>query len=152
MLPERFALVVGINRYDTTSTLGLNDLGNAENDAEGIASELNEAAFVTFVLTTGRKIKATPNEPPYVTKNEILNKLSSLINYAAKSRERTGRPPIILFYFAGHGLNIVGRDYVLPSNFKPSFAEDVPVMGISIDEIANRISWAEPALKVIISD
>jgi hypothetical protein len=152
VLPERFALLVGINRYDTTSTLGLNDLSNAENDAEGVASELHEAGFTTFVLTTGRKIKATPNEPPYVMKNEILNKLSTLINYASKSRERTGRPPIILFYFAGHGLNLDGNDYILPSNFKPSFAEDVPVMGISISEIANRISWAEPTLRIIISD
>jgi hypothetical protein len=152
VLPERFALVVGINRYDTTGTLGLNDLSNAENDAEGIASELKEAGFMVFVLTGGRKIKATPNSPPYVTRNEILNRISTLVNFASKSQERTGRPPIILFYFAGHGLNLDGSDYVLPSDFKPSFAEDVPSMGISMADIAMRISWAQPALRIIISD
>jgi Caspase domain len=153
LLPERFALVVGINRYDATGTLGLNDLVNAENDAEGVASELKEAGFEqTFVLTTGRKIKATPNGSSYVTKNEILNRLSTLVSYASKSHERTGRPPIILFYFAGHGLNLDSEDYILPSDFKPSSAEDVRTMGISIMEIVARLSWAKPALRIVISD
>jgi hypothetical protein len=58
-----------------------------------------------------------------------------------------------LFFFAGHGLNIDGRNYLLPSNFYADYVEDVPgnALGLLTD-VVQKLQGAEPALQLIITD
>src|SRR5215204_5525594 len=55
LLPERFAVVIGIDRYESGDAL--QNLNNASRDAEAVAAELKKANFYRFVLTTSSKME-----------------------------------------------------------------------------------------------
>ncbi len=150
LLPERFAIVIGIDRYETGEAL--QNLTNASRDAELVAEELKKANFYRFVLTTSSKMRDEPHKEPLITRNDILNRISTAVNYAVKNAEAMGRPPVILFYFAGHGINYNDNDYLVPSDFRPSFAEDIPEMAIPVKEVVSRLSWAGATLQVVFID
>ena len=59
-----------------------------------------------------------------------MSAVSQLATDAKSSKDDTGRDPVILVYFAGHGLGDESDDYVLPADFDPFFAEDVRDMGV----------------------
>lgn len=144
-LAERFALVLGIDNYSGSSKINLKRLNYAAKDASDVASVLSRSGFRVSSITT------SPDRP-FVNRNDILNGLAALDFMVRDSARRTGRPPIALVYFAGHGINFDGLDYVLPSDFAPNSAEDVSEMAIGIDNLKNRVSWSSPALKILIFD
>ena len=149
-LPERFAIVVGIDHYDRQSSVEVPDLENAEHDAASVASVLEKAGFYTFLLTTARQKEQ--NLGTRVTRNAILQTVDSVIDYAKKGPERVGRAPVILFYFAGHGFEHGGKSFIVPSDFSPSYEPDIPEMAISLEEISDRLGWASPTLQIIVAD
>ncbi len=151
-LPVRYALVIGINKYNTPQLVALPELKNAENDAEGVADELEKIGFQVRRLTVKAKKQFEPNRSDIITRNEILSELAWLINQAKMSAVTAMRDPVVLVYFAGHGLSFNNQDYILASDFDPKFAEDLEAMAIPIQMILERISWARPVLRIMISD
>ena len=144
-LPERLALVVGIDHYDHHDILPVDDLTNAEQDAEDVGDALHDAGFYVDRLTTTRL-------DHHVTRNDILNRLADLAALAANAPVRSGRRPVVLVYFAGHGFNSGGFDYLAPADFAPRYLEDIPEMALSLNEVADRLTWAGAALRIVVAD
>ena len=149
-LPERLALIIGIDHYESGGALPIEDLSNAEQDAEDLGKAFHSAGFYTYYLTGSRQNRILGRG--IVTRNDILTAIDELNVVASKSLLRSGRSPVVLLYFAGHGMNIKGEDYLLPSDFAPGVEEDVEEMGLSIRELEKRLSWGNPTLRIIIAD
>jgi hypothetical protein len=150
-LPARFALVIGIDSYDSADVVDISDLTAAKNDADAVGKVIQEAGFSTLPNLPGG-VLTNESIQRKVTRNDIFSYVSQLADKAKRSKDATGRDPIVLVYFAGHGLSDDNDDYLLPANFNPYFAEDVSEMGVSIKQILQRLEVAHPALRIIITD
>jgi len=49
-------------------------------------------------------------------------------------------------------MNYGGKDVFAPADFKPQYESDIWEMGITIEEIQSRLSFADPAIQIIIAD
>lgn len=110
---ERFALVVGIDNYENVSSLQ-----KATNDAQAVSAALNEIGFmVTTLIDADRR---------------TLNRTVS--GFAAKIRPGDE----LVFYFAGHGVEVSGRNYLLPADVpsaRPGDEEFVISESIAADRV-----------------
>lgn len=114
---QRIALVVGNNKY----TSGLRPLNNAVPDAELITRELTEAGFdVDPVPNAGRK------------------DLSAAIARFTSRLKQAGPGAVGLFYFAGHGLQHQGTNYLLPTDAAVEDPDGLSRTGFD----AVRVLWA----------
>jgi len=147
-LPARFALVIGVDRYVGAQRVTLPDLPAVVNDANSVAGALTDAGFS---LLDGHVLTQDVIKHP-VRKADILAAVAQLANIAKQSKVDTSRDPIVLVYFAGHGLVDESEDYILPADFNPYFAEDVKDMSVSVKQILQRLQMANPALRIIVTD
>jgi uncharacterized caspase-like protein len=99
----RSAFVVGNNAYTH-----LAPLANAVNDAAGLAAELHRSGFQITHLSDA-------------TESEIKHGMARFFGSVANGG-------VGVFYFSGHGAQILGRNYLAPVDF--SFDPSAPVAGL----------------------
>lgn len=87
----RLALVVGIDDY-----VHVTDLRKARNDALAVTAALEEAGFEVTTLV----------DPDRRSINRTLGSFSAAIQPGDE----------VVFYFAGHGIEVDGRNYLLPAD------------------------------------
>lgn len=96
---KRIALVIGNAAYQAGGRLA-----NAVNDAEAIAAKLREINFdVTF-------------------EKELTNQ--QFLTVAAAFTERMRGADLTLFYYAGHAVQVLGTNYLLPIDVDKSLSDD----------------------------
>jgi len=113
----RIALVVGNDKY----TDGLRPLSNAVPDAELIARELTEAGF---------DVDPVPNAG--------WKDLSAAVARFTARLKQAGPDAVGLFYFAGHGVQHQGTNYLLPTDATVEDPDDLSQTGFD----AVRVLWA----------
>ena len=91
---KRVALVVGNNAYDSVPKLE-----KAVNDAKAVSSSLQALGFqVQLATDLGRR--------------DFIRQLSAFM-------DRVGPGDLALFYYAGHGIEVRGVNYILPTDVPP---------------------------------
>ena len=124
---RRLALVIGVSDY---SALG--SLDNAQVDAERIAKVLGEQA----------KFTVTQESDPTAETLAL-----SVALFVSKIREGD----VVMVYYAGHGVQINGQNYLLPSDF-PNDLSQLDRKGLSLTRLLREISARKPALKIVVID
>ncbi len=127
---NRLALVIGNNDY-----LQVTDLQKAANDANAIADTLKGIGYEVLVARD-----ATRREM-----NRQLQLFASRLNPGDEA----------LFYFAGHGVEISGRNYLLPTDIPNASAgqEDfVTAEAIPVDVVLDRIRGRGTRISILIID
>lgn len=125
--PRRAAFVVGNSNYRSIATLA-----NPSRDALAVAEALERVGFeVTRVIDGDRQTMA-----------------GELRRFAQRSRGSD----IVLFYYAGHGVQINGENYLLPVSIEVTETESVLEQSISINEVRERLSEADPGLTLFMLD
>ena len=101
---KRFALVIGVDEYQDTQ---ISKLDGASNDAKSLASALIEYGG----FPADQVILFTSDQPPErrPTRGNILRRLSNLQTIVPKDG-------LLLFSFAGHGIERDRRAYLLPTD------------------------------------
>lgn len=107
---ERVALVIGNGNYAHTAALA-----NPPNDARAVAKALTD---IGFDVETGLDLKHA----------EMQNILRAFLTRAAKAR-------VALFYYAGHGIQANGRNYLIPVDARLSSASDLNFGTVEMDKI-----------------
>lgn len=120
-------MVVGNNAY-----LRAPQLDNAVNDAVAIAGELGSLGF-QLIRTMDAKVTDI-NE----AKRQFIKGISA--------------GGIGVFYFSGHGVQVEGRNYVLPVEFSGTSVASLARQAISIPALLDEIEQAKPKLVIIILD
>lgn len=122
----RFALVVGNAGYSGAP------LANAANDATAVAKVLERAGFKV-------DLKLNANQ------RQMQEAISNL-------GQRLSREGIGLFYYAGHGVQIRGRNYLLPVGVEIRREADVPTLGVDVQQLLDRMGSARNRMNVVILD
>lgn len=111
---QRLAVVFGLGRY-----VGISPLSNTINDARAVAAMLRSNGFL-------------------VIEGYDLDKLQ----FEAMLRDTVmagGGRSEVLFYFAGHGIQIGARSHLLPTDARLSDPYDVPFQTVSLDGILDTL-------------
>ena len=123
---ERVALVIGNAAYRS------DPLDNPINDARLIAASLQRAGF-------------------NVTQRENLDRtalLGALRDFGNRLNENT----IAVLYYAGHGLQLRDRNYLIPVDAEIRSEDEIPISGIDLSFILGRMSAARSRINIVILD
>ena len=116
-LERRVALVVGVSNY-----VAVPHLSNTKADATEIAAALRRLAFdVELVID--------PDRPQLEAAVRRLGESGSGADAA-------------LFYFAGHGVEVAGRNWLLPVSARPKAARDLPFEALDLGLIFDQLDGA----------
>ncbi len=124
---SRTALVVGNSAYP------FGPLVNPANDAKLIAETLKKTGFdVTIVLDANR-----------------VTLQSALLDF---SRDIRSRDTVGLFYYAGHGAQVSGANYLIPVDADIKSESEVKIFGINVDEFVATLERADGRTNIVILD
>lgn len=127
---ERLSLVIGNDGYESLPVLQ-----KARNDAEAIADTLTGLGFaVTRLADADRR-----------TMTRALSDLASAISPGDE----------VLFYFAGHGVEIAGRNYLLPADApaaRPGDEAFLTAESVAVDDILTTLQSRGAKVTVLILD
>ena len=123
----RVALVIGNDAYGT-----LPDLNNARADARGMAAKLESLGFeVILKLDAGRR---------------------DFGRALADFEGRLASAEVGLVFYAGHGIQADGRNWLIPSDAEIEIEEDLRFEGIDSGEILQTMKRAGSDLNIVILD
>jgi carboxyl-terminal processing protease len=127
----RIALVIGNSNYGSE----IGKLPNPANDAGLIAQSLQSTGFkVIKVIDADQK----------AMKRKIAEFGDAL---AQAGPQATG-----LFYYAGHGVQVQGQNYLIPVGADISKESDVDIESVSADKVIDQMNFAANAVNIIILD
>jgi len=123
---QRVALVIGNGAYVRSS------LPNPPNDAHLVAATLKALGFEVLELLNGsqKEMKRAINE------------------FGAKLK----RGAVGVFYYAGHGLQVFGRNYLVPVDAEIHSYEDVDVETIDLNRVMAQLEMAKNPMNIVIVD
>lgn len=126
-LEKRLALIVGNADYP-----GSNKLGNPVNDANDMAASLKNLGFEVILYTnlTNRAMR------------EAIDK------FGDKLRDYQ----VGLFYYAGHGVQSKGRNYLVPLDAKPESENEVEYDCLLADRILTKMEDARTRTNIVVLD
>ncbi|HVT53721.1 MAG TPA: caspase family protein, partial [Dongiaceae bacterium] len=127
----RVALVIGNSKY----TGDLPKLANPDNDAALMAATLKKLGFVVVQV-----------------QDADLNQMKRAIQDFGTKLADAGKDAVGLFFYAGHGLQISGSNYLIPVNAKIEKAADADLEAIDANLILKQMEFAENSLNIIILD
>ncbi|MCC6658810.1 MAG: caspase family protein [Rhodocyclaceae bacterium] len=123
----RTALVIGNSRYPGAP------LKNPANDAGAIAEHLGKMGFSVIPLLDSGK-------------NAMENAIRSYGEQLAKSKG------VGLFYFAGHGLQLSWRNFLVPVDARLDRVDDVPRQTVDLAGLLGGIGKAVNPMNIVILD
>jgi uncharacterized caspase-like protein len=129
--PEsRIALVIGNSAYQANKPLN-----NPVNDAQAVSQMLNQAGFeVVMAFDLTRDImKQTVEE------------------FAARVLEK-GNNTAAMVYYAGHGVQVDGENYLIPIDAKFSAEEDVSEQGVKLADVVAAIEATQTKVRIVVVD
>jgi hypothetical protein len=108
----KFALLIGNSDYNLDRAVDASKAGAAQSIADGFVPDLpnpaNDVADVGAALQrAGYEIKILPNP--------TLAQMKDGVAWLAQSARAAGDNATAIFYFAGHGVNVSSRDYLVPA-------------------------------------
>jgi hypothetical protein len=124
---ERVALVIGNSHYPLVG-----ELKNPENDAKDMAEALRKLSFnVTLKLNADQEEMEIAIE---------------------EFGERITEESVALFYYAGHGVQMSGQNYLIPIQSRIKKAKDVRYKAVDLNMLIDAMFYAENGKNIIILD
>ncbi|CAF2050328.1 unnamed protein product [Rotaria magnacalcarata] len=132
---RKLALVIGIGDYEN-----VRKLKNPQNDAKALSSLLQRIRFTT----ADQQLDTTRSQLKHV-----------LVDF----EESVQSNDIVLFYFAGHGVQWEDQNYLLPKDFPDMDAADAKEKAeflnknaINVQDILNKLSDRKPYVIILLLD
>jgi carboxyl-terminal processing protease len=127
----RIALVVGNSNYG--GDLGV--LANPVNDSRLVAGALKRIGFDVIEVEDADQ-----------------NALKRAIAEFGDRMADAGGDATSLFFYAGHGLQVGGQNYLIPIHAEIGKERDVDIEAISLDTVLKQMAWAESKVNIVILD
>ncbi|MBF0162222.1 MAG: caspase family protein, partial [Magnetococcales bacterium] len=129
VVEKRVALLIGNGAY-TGENLGV--LNNPAHDAEDIAKLLKEFGFDVQLHKNLKK--------------------AAMDEAIADFGRRAGHAHAALFYFAGHGLQIKGQNYLMPVDAIATSEASIAYEGVNVNYILEELENARSAVNMVMLD
>jgi uncharacterized caspase-like protein len=126
----RFALIIGNGNY---SSAGM-QLSNPINDAQAMNRALSDAGFETIVRTDVKRV-------------DFYHLLRDFANKINKDKESIG-----LFYYAGHGIQADGSNYLIPVDAEIESVSDLDANAFDMDRVLRIMESAQNEMNIVILD
>lgn len=124
---RRIALVIGNSAYKNVP-----QLENPQKDAAAIATALRNIGFDTVTLAID------------ATREKLIDALRSFADAAEKA-------DWAMVYYAGHGIEVNGQNYLIPTDAKLATDRDVQFEAIPLDQVMASLEGAKK-LKLVLLD
>ena len=126
---KRLALVIGNANYT-----GMSRLANSANDADDVAATLSKLGFDVLVKT-----------------NLDRDGINQLIDeFGEKLKE--GNYDVGLFFYAGHGVQVKGQNYLVPINARPRAENEIRYQCVEADYVMAKMETGGTRTNIIILD
>ena len=127
---NRIALVIGQSAYRAVTPLP-----NPANDARAMAQMLGDAGF---------EVQSASD----LTQNELRTRIGE---FAAAVAEK-GPDTVSLLFYAGHGLQIDGENYLVPVDVDPKREADIPLQAVRLNDILNTLTSVPSRTRILLLD
>jgi hypothetical protein len=127
---NRVALVIGNSSYRSVSALP-----NPANDAKAVTEFLSSAGFEVVSSAD-------------LTQSEMRQAISE---FASKIAAK-GADTVALVYYAGHGLQVDGENFLLPIDARIEREADVPIQAVRLADIMNALASVPSRLRIVMLD
>ena len=123
---ERFALVIGNADYPTAP------LRNPVNDARAMTRALRELGFEVSSLENANKRSME----------------QAIVSFASRLKEDSSG----LFYYAGHGVQVNGRNYLVPVGADIDSEREVRIETVGVHVVLEEMGYAGNRMNIVILD
>jgi Caspase domain len=127
---QRVALVIGNSKYENTASLP-----NPDNDAQSVAELLNSAGFEVISATD-------------LTQDDMIKVVQ---NFSAKVAER-GPNTVAMIFYAGHGVQVAGENYLIPVDAKIATPSDLINNGLRLVDLMATLETIPSRLRIVMLD
>src|SRR5712691_4946078 len=127
---QRVALVIGNSTYQNAV-----QLTNPGNDARSMAQLLNSAGFEVISATD-------------LTQNDMLKVVQ---DFSAKVAAR-GQNTVAMVYYAGHGVQLAGENYLVPVDAKISSPNDLVSNSVRLVDVMATLEAIPSRLRIVLLD
>src|ERR1700704_3045038 len=127
---NRVALVIGQSNYRAVVALP-----NPANDARAVSKFLGDAGFEVLNAAD-------------LSQNEMREKISEFAaRVAAKGPDTTA-----LFFYAGHGLQVDGENFLIPVDVDPKREADIPLQAVRLNDVLNTLTSVPSKMRILLLD
>jgi hypothetical protein len=127
---QRVALVIGNSKYQNTEPLA-----NPDNDAQSVAELLNAAGFEVIAATD-------------LSQNDMIKVVQ---DFSAKIAER-GPDTVAMVYYAGHGVQVAGENYLIPVDAKITSPTDLVNNSLRLVDVMATLESIPSRLRIVMLD
>jgi hypothetical protein len=127
---RRVALVIGNGAYPNVG-----ELPNPPNDAKLMPKTLRSLNFEVI-----ERVDADQKD------------MKRAIKLFGEKLEEAGKDAVGLFYFAGHGVQVGGSNYLIPVNVDIEDESDVDIEAVSANTVQQQMAYAGNRLNMIVMD
>jgi hypothetical protein len=127
---QRVALVIGNSNYQNVS-----QLSNPANDAKSVAQLLNAAGFEVISATD-------------LSHNEMIQVVQ---DFSSKIADR-GPNTVAMVYYAGHGVQLAGENYLVPVDARISSETDLVSGSVRLVDVMATLDAIPSRLRIAILD
>lgn len=127
---SRMALVIGQSAYRAVTPLP-----NPANDAKAMAQLLGEAGF---------EVTAAPD----LSQNALRQAVSDFAAHVAAK----GKDTVALVFYAGHGMQIDGENFLVPIDIDPKREADIPLQAVRLNDILNTLTSVPSRMRIVLLD
>jgi hypothetical protein len=127
---SRVALVIGQSAYRAVPALT-----NPVNDARAMTQLLTDAGFDVVTASD-------------LSQNEMREKVS---DFAGRITTK-GPDTVALVFYAGHGLQIDGENFLVPVDVDPKREADVPLQSVRLNDILNTLTSVPSKMRIVMLD
>lgn len=123
---RRIALVIGNADY------AIGPLKNPVNDARAMSATLKDLGFIVITRENA----------------SVSIMLDAIREFALKAKDNQVR----LFYYAGHGVQVKGKNYLIPVDANIQSEDDIPAKSADVTELLDRLGQLQNGLNMVILD
>ncbi|MDR3485746.1 MAG: caspase family protein [Bradyrhizobium sp.] len=127
---NRVALVIGQSNYRAVVALP-----NPANDAKAVSQLLSEAGFEVFSASD-------------LSQSEMRERIG---DFAAEVAAK-GPDTIALVFYAGHGLQIDGENFLVPVDVDPKREADIPLQAVRLNDVLNTLTSVPSKMRIVLLD
>lgn len=127
---NRVALVIGESAYRSVTPLP-----NPANDAKAMSKLLAESGFEVTSLSD-------------LSRSEMNAQVGDFASRIAAK----GPDTVALVFYAGHGLQIDGENYLVPVDVDPRREADIPLQAIRLNDVLNTLNSVPSKMRILLLD
>ena len=127
---NRLALVIGESAYRSVPPLP-----NPANDAKAVSDALTATGFEVSTVSD-------------LTQNQMREAIS---NFAGRVAAK-GSDSVALIFYAGHGVQIDGENYLVPIDIDPKRDADIPILAVRLSDLLNALTSIPDKMRIVLLD